>query len=250
MAENVVVLEPGEERAQRIAKAMASQTAGDILRLIGDGQKTSTEIAEQLAIPMNTAKYHIENLLDAGLISVASTKYSVKGREVKVYSLTNQLLIVAPRQSNVRSLLLKYASLFGIVALGSLVIAALSPLFSYGSVGRSMNGAARTAGASEGAGTVAKAVTDAAAENLTVAPQLVSYSKEAAVLAGQNVTASPSWVPTNAPIYLPPPPEVTQGAPVVTMTPDTALAFFLGGVLVIFVMVCYEVYLWHQMKGR
>ncbi|MCK7532674.1 MAG: hypothetical protein MZV63_17410 [Marinilabiliales bacterium] len=84
---------------------------------------------------MTTAKYHMENLLDAGLISVAETKYSVKGREVKLYSLTNQLLIVAPRHSNVRSLLLKYASLFGIIAFGSLVIAIISPSLDPG-VGR------------------------------------------------------------------------------------------------------------------
>src|SRR5512136_2794127 len=127
MADNVVVLEPGGEQAQKIAKAMASQTAGDILRLIGEGQKTSTEIADQLSLPMNTAKYHIENLLDAGLISIAATKYSVKGREVKVYTLTNQLLIVAPKQLNVRSLLMKYASLFWVVAFGSIVIALFSP---------------------------------------------------------------------------------------------------------------------------
>lgn len=129
MVEQVVVLEPGGEKAQKVAKAMASQTACDILRLIGEGQKTSTEISEHLSIPMNTAKYHIGNLLDAGLISVTATKYSVKGREVKVYSLTNQLLIVAPSQSNVRSILLKYASLFGIVAFGTFVLTILSPIF-------------------------------------------------------------------------------------------------------------------------
>ena len=127
MAEQVIVLEPGGEKAQKIAKAMASQTACDILRFIGEGQKTSTEISEHLSLPMNTAKYHIENLLDAGLINVSATKYSVKGREVKVYSLTNQLLIVAPRQSNIRTILLKYASLFGIVVFGTLVLAIVSP---------------------------------------------------------------------------------------------------------------------------
>ena len=79
---------------------------------------------------MNTAKYHVENLLDAGIIAVADTKYSVKGREVKLYSLTNQLLIVAPRQADLRSLLLKYAALFGIVALASLTVSAILPLIS------------------------------------------------------------------------------------------------------------------------
>jgi DNA-binding transcriptional ArsR family regulator len=127
MAETVLVLEPGDERAQKIAKAMASRTAGDILTLLGEGEKSLTEITENLSIPITTTKYHVENLIDAGLVSVASTKYSVKGREIKMYSLTNQLLIVAPRQADLRSLLLRYASLFTIVIVGTLAMALFSP---------------------------------------------------------------------------------------------------------------------------
>ena len=124
-ARDVIVLEPGGEQAQKIAKAMGSQTAGDILQLLKTGPKTSTEVTDQLGIPMGTAKYHIENLLDAGLIEVTKTKYSVKGREVKVYGLKDQLLIVTPSVTNVRALLLKYASLFGIVAVATVVVAAV-----------------------------------------------------------------------------------------------------------------------------
>jgi DNA-binding transcriptional ArsR family regulator len=130
MTDNVLVLEPGDERAQKIGKAMASQTANDILNLMSEGPKSLTDITEKLDIPLTTSKYHIENLLDAGLISVADTKYSVKGREIKIYSLTNQLVIVAPRQTNIRSLLLKYASLFGIVIVGALGVSLISPLLS------------------------------------------------------------------------------------------------------------------------
>ena len=125
---DVIVLEPGGEQAQKIAKAMGSQTAGDILQLLKTGPKTSTEVTDQLGIPMGTAKYHIENLLDAGLIEVTKTKYSVKGREVKVYGLKDQLLIVTPRVTNVRALLLKYASLFGVVAVATVVIGAVLQL--------------------------------------------------------------------------------------------------------------------------
>ncbi|MDO9326211.1 MAG: helix-turn-helix domain-containing protein, partial [Methanoregula sp.] len=146
MAEDVVLLEPGDERAQKIAKAMGSQMASDILKLLSEGPKSLSDITERLAIPMTTAKYHVENLLDAGLLNVAETKYSVKGREIKLYSLTNQLLIVAPRHSNVRSLLLKYASLFGIVSFGSLIIGIMTPLFSADSMMRSsMNAVPRMA---------------------------------------------------------------------------------------------------------
>ena len=74
----------------------------------------------------------LENLLDAGLIEVTKTKYSVKGREVKVYGLKDQLLIVTPRVTNVRALLLKYASLFGVVAVATVVIGAVLQLLAPG----------------------------------------------------------------------------------------------------------------------
>jgi DNA-binding transcriptional ArsR family regulator len=201
MADNVLVLEPGDERAQKIGKAMGSPTAGDILQLLADGPMSLADITERLAVPMNTAKYHVENLLDAGIIAVENTKYSVKGREVKLYSLTNQLLIVAPRRSDIRSLLLKYASLFGIVAVSSLAISSLLPL-------------------------VSSWGTNEAVFSRTMAPSAVTGAgNEAAPLA---LKASYD----------------TMAAPSAAM--DPAIAFFMGGVLVIFVLLCYEAWLWKK----
>ncbi len=221
---------------------MGSQTASDILQILSGGQKSLTDITEKLAIPMTTAKYHVENLLDAGLISVAETKYSVKGREVKLYSLTNQLLIVAPRQSNVRSLLLKYASLFGIVAFGSLVIAIMSPLFEMGiTMPGSLNADPSMALGQEYGGPYAKAVADGYAVNVTSAPDVMMEGtrglSEAAVA---NFTPPPEAISPFAQI---PPDAATSAFPLI---PDTALAFFLGGAMVIFVLLCYEAYLWKR----
>jgi len=195
MTDSVLILEPGDERAQKIAKAMASQTANDILNLLREGQKSQTEITERLDIPFTTVQYHIENLLDAGLIAVAATRYSVKGREIKCYALTNQLLIVAPRQANVRLLLLKYASLFGIVIFGALAITLVSPLIT-------VQNLMRTA-----------APMQATPDTGALATKM-SYGEIASTSA--------------------------------TGLPDTAIAFFVGGALVICVMLCYELYLWKK----
>jgi len=195
MTGNVVVLEPGDERAQKIAKAMASQTANDILTLLATGTKSLTDITEQLNIPLTTAKYHTENLLDAGLIIVSETRYSIKGREVKMYSLTDQLLIVAPKQTNIRALLLKYSSLFGIVIAGTLAIFALGPLL----VSQTMTG---------------------------VAPMAANRD-----WSGSGMYAAKAMADTNV---------------VQEVSPDLALAFFCGGALVIFILLCYEAYLWRK----
>ncbi|QYZ78314.1 ArsR family transcriptional regulator [Methanofollis formosanus] len=128
MSEEIVVLEPGDERAKKIAKAMASQTANDILGALKDGPRSAAEIAERLSIPITTLKYHIENLADAGLIEIVKTRWSTKGREVKVYGLTERLLIVAPPVKDIKSILLKYASLFGFVVVASLAAALLLPV--------------------------------------------------------------------------------------------------------------------------
>ena len=243
MADNVVLLEPGDERAQKIAKAMSSQMASDILQLLAESPQSLTGITERLAIPLTTAKYHTENLLDAGLIQVSETKYSVKGREIKIYSLTNQLLIVAPRQSNVHSLLLKYASLFGIVLFGSLAIAILSPILGRGStMGNTLNGAARMT-AQESGVPAAKAVTEGGLQNTTMVPDsIVSGSKGVADLVAANLSPLPSpttTTPLCTPVQLP----LDTSASSIWGNPDLAIAFFLGGVIVILVLVGYEMYL-------
>ena len=119
----------------------------------------------------------------------------MKGREIKYYALTNQLLIVAPRQANVRSLLLKYASLFGVVIFGALAITLVSPLFTVQNWMR-------------------------AAAPMQVAPDTGALATKM----NYGEVASTS----------------------ATGLPDTAIAFFYGGLFVICVLLCYEVYLWKK----
>jgi hypothetical protein len=205
-----------------------------------------TEITECLAIPLTTAKYHIENLLDAGLILVAETRYSVKGREIKIYSLTNQLLIVAPRTSNVRSLLLKYASLFCIVVLGTLVISLISPLIM--GTGTLMNApSAIQAGREPGIFTT-KSVSEDYLPNATATPE-VTVAGSAGDRAA-NITPSAYTTLTQVPPGTPAPVSMESGAPSAGFIPDFALAFFLGGALVILVLAVYEVYLWKKTKNK
>lgn len=231
----MVFLEPGEERAQKIAKAMGSQTASDILQVLGENPKSLTDITEMLSIPMNTVKYHVENLLDAGLISVSQTKYSVKGREVKMYVLTNQLLIVAPRHSAMRSLILKYASLFGIVAFGSVIISLLSPFIGEGMpASHGLDEASLLAARESGGAYAAKAAAEIA-NNASSAPgSIVSGAKGIANVAVANLTPVPN---VTACLQQPAPIAIVAANPPLL---DPALAFFLGGLLVIVLLLCHE----------
>lgn len=132
MADEVVVLEPGDDRAKKIARAMASQTATDILGVLKHGEHTSSEIAESLSVPITTVAYHIDNLLDSGMIEVARTRWSRKGREVKVYGLADTLVIVSPGIKDIRSILLKYAQIFGIFLIATIMITVIAAVMMNG----------------------------------------------------------------------------------------------------------------------
>lgn len=129
MPDDILILEPGDERAQKIAKAISSQTASDILNRVKNGGHTASQLAETLNIPLTTVQYHIENLVGADMLDVVERKWSKKGREIKVYGLRNQVVIVAPHPGDVRSLLLKYTSLFIMLVLAGVVVITLFNLF-------------------------------------------------------------------------------------------------------------------------
>jgi|GEM_PF-2581898 len=100
-AGDVVFLESGNERTQNIVRAISHQTAGVVVQILAtEGQLSLSGIAKRLDISLNATKYHIENLIKAGILEIAKTRYSVKGKKIKIYSLKNQVFIVSSNLTN------------------------------------------------------------------------------------------------------------------------------------------------------
>lgn len=83
----------GQEPAN-ILKAMTSETAQDILRTLVDHPGTVSDIAEAVDTSIQNARYHVDRLSDAGLIERVDTWYSAKGREMTVYAITAEELVI------------------------------------------------------------------------------------------------------------------------------------------------------------
>jgi DNA-binding transcriptional ArsR family regulator len=221
----VIILEPGDAKAQKIAKAMASRTAGEILQLLKKGSETATRIAEALSIPITTVQYHLENLVEAEIITVVERRWSQKGREVKVYGLRDQMLIVVPHGGDLKGILLRYASLFSVVMVATLVLAFAGPAFVPAAAPAFQN--ALPPGLPRGP-----------AEGATVVGD--SLAKEAAV----NQTA------TGEAVTMTPAPWASPEMAAVPALPSLPLVFFLGGLLVIAVMLGYELWVYYrEQKG-
>ena len=93
----VRIVERGSPDALLISKATSSPTAAELLDSLAAGQKTATELEEETHYPLPTIQYHITNLLNAGLIEVTGTRYSEKGRKMKVYAASDTLLVISPK---------------------------------------------------------------------------------------------------------------------------------------------------------
>lgn len=73
------------EDADDLIGALSSDTARQILDSLHQSPSTPTEVADSVDTTLQNARYHLSNLEEAELISVHDTRYSPKGREMKVY---------------------------------------------------------------------------------------------------------------------------------------------------------------------
>ncbi|MFC6872021.1 ArsR/SmtB family transcription factor [Halobellus sp. GCM10025813] len=90
----VRVLPLEDEEAAQLIDCLAVDTARATLAALQDEAATASELADAVNTSLQNVRHHLEKLREAGLIRVIGTKYSVKGREMKVYAPTRDSLVV------------------------------------------------------------------------------------------------------------------------------------------------------------
>lgn len=257
MGEGVLILEPGDERAKKIGKAMANKSATAILSSLKEKDLTLSEISERMDQPMTTVKYHVENLLDAELIEVRKIRYSEKGREVKVYGVNERLVIVAPSGGDIKDTLLKYASVFALLLIATLAMVAVSPAFDLFSTPQGVSKESVVWETSSDNIMATGAYDDT--RNAFLEGENQTFKTSDGYLAAEkgqadNVT---SHVPgTSGAGYDTVSASTRASTPVPTLAETGSdamihlfvIAFFLGGCLILAIMLLYEAFIWRREK--
>lgn len=122
---------PLGKKSKVITQTVSNDTAMEIMELLADGPMSTTGVAERLNIPLTTAQYNIEKLMEAGLVRIARTKYSEKGREVKLYEAMNRAIIILPGKTGTGAImdaLKRYIIVLPIVLIMSFAVEYLVPL--------------------------------------------------------------------------------------------------------------------------
>lgn len=119
----LLLVDLGDKKTKKLAETITSDTSRKILEYLAD-QETAPEakIAKELNIPISTVHYHLQKLVEAGLVVAEEFTYSAKGREINQYKLANKYIIIAPKKvtgikNKLKSVLPVLAGILGISAL-------------------------------------------------------------------------------------------------------------------------------------
>lgn len=124
--ESAQVIPLDDAKAGDIIAALSSNTARAILTHLFTEACTPSDLADHTDTSLQNIRYHLDNLLDAGLVEIADTWYSETGNEMKVYAPSAAALVlfagIETTQSNVQTAIKQALGAVGIIALGSLIV--------------------------------------------------------------------------------------------------------------------------------
>lgn len=83
-----------DEQIDDVLDAISSDTARTLLSEIYSDAGTPSELSERTDLSIQNISYHLDNLEDSGLIRIAGTRYSEKGREMNVYAPGEEPVVV------------------------------------------------------------------------------------------------------------------------------------------------------------
>jgi ArsR family transcriptional regulator, arsenate/arsenite/antimonite-responsive transcriptional repressor len=97
--EKLLILQLSED-SRKIARLLSSETSIRILKLLNKKSMSAGDLAEELGVRLNTLKYNLDSLLEAGMIRVRRIIWSRKGREIKVYEAAEKVIVFLPAKEN------------------------------------------------------------------------------------------------------------------------------------------------------
>lgn len=119
-----------DTKIKKLAETITSETSRKILSYLAEKDDTEAKISEALSMPISTVHYHLQKLMEAGLVVVDEFHYSKKGREINHYKLANQYIIIAPKKVSGLKQKLKNILPVGLAVLGISTVIKAVKMFS------------------------------------------------------------------------------------------------------------------------
>jgi len=118
MTDKFIMVNLEDKNSKEIANVIANDTSRRILDYLSEHNASESEICKSLKLAPSTVNYNIKHLLKHSLIEVKDFFWSDKGNKVNVYTVSNKLIVIAPRKSEFKN---RLKDLFGVLVLGGVI---------------------------------------------------------------------------------------------------------------------------------
>ncbi|ESP88661.1 ArsR/SmtB family transcription factor [Candidatus Halobonum tyrrellensis] len=184
--------------ADDVLSALSSATARRLLSELHADPGPASDVADRADTSLQNAQYHLKRLREAGLVEVAGTAYSEKGREMDVYAPADRaLVLVAGREEDTTGLKGTLERLLG--AVGAVTVGAAAVEQALGgpfALGVGAPGGATTTGSDGGAGGEGVSIQDVETTAEVGRSTVTAARETAADLGADTVAGQATTTPT------------------------------------------------------
>ncbi|MCC7573221.1 MAG: helix-turn-helix domain-containing protein [Candidatus Methanofastidiosum sp.] len=92
------VISTDDDKAKIVAMELANDNGRRIIDAFFIEPHSAGDLAKKLGIPMPTVMFHIERLMEIGIIDVVDTKLSRKFKDIKYYGPKKTAILIVPSQ--------------------------------------------------------------------------------------------------------------------------------------------------------
>ena len=122
MEDKFILVDLNDKKSKNIAEVIGNESCKKIIDFLAEKNEASEQdIAMALKMPINTVEYNLNKLISSSLIESKKFFWSVKGKKIPMYGLSNKSIVISPRKINFSSLK-TILPVFAISAIGALAI--------------------------------------------------------------------------------------------------------------------------------
>jgi DNA-binding transcriptional ArsR family regulator len=115
--DKIISLDLNDSRMKHISEVFGSESCKKILNLLAEKELTETDIAKELKMSLNSVDYNVKKLVKAGLIESGSHWWSVKGKKMPSYRVSDKKIVISPKRMSSSVLLIPALLVGGLVSL-------------------------------------------------------------------------------------------------------------------------------------
>jgi DNA-binding transcriptional ArsR family regulator len=98
MDDTQILISLDDDRAKHLGDVISNKSCKKIINFLSRTEGTVTDISQKLKMRLNTVDYNIKKLIKVGLIEKRSFWWSVKGKKMPIYKVSNKKIVVSPRK--------------------------------------------------------------------------------------------------------------------------------------------------------